>query len=265
MFKRILAMVSVLALGIAAVFMYANVAEAEEFVTDELVSFWTFDREDIDGGILKDVWGENHGNIESDPEIVEGRIDDALQFDGVDDLVEVPHDPSIAFAETSFSLEFYLKYTVGNTRVFCKGLSGGHGKRYEIAVDVGGVVTAIDDNITKSNCNVAVVDFSDWRHVVYIRDMDAGSILFYVDGEELLNCVDNTTDIGSENSLYFASRDPSEPDPMAAVTMDEVRMYNKALSADEVQQNYGVTNNSSAVSAAGKLGALWGRIKSSGL
>ena len=28
-------------------------------VTDGLVSYWTFDRQDIDGDIVKDVWGEN--------------------------------------------------------------------------------------------------------------------------------------------------------------------------------------------------------------
>ena len=268
--NRILTIVFVQAFSIAAIFMYANVAEAQECVTEGLVSFWTFDESNIDGNTLKDVWGKNDGIIEGDPEVVEGRIGEALKFDGDDDYVEVPHDPSIDFPDVSFSIELWLK-DPDEYRIFCKGFGGGHGKRYEFWTDLPDLVyCCVDDNATKTNCNTpaSANDFEPWHHWVMVRDMDAGSIIMYMDGEEASNCADNTQgSIGNENSLYFTCQDPEEPQgtqgPTACI-LDEFRIYNRALSPNEVQQNYEATSNDSfgAVSAAGKLAALWGQLKS---
>ena len=46
---------------------------AKTVVTDGLVSYWTFDQDDIAGNNVKDVWGNNSGTIVGDPEIVEGK------------------------------------------------------------------------------------------------------------------------------------------------------------------------------------------------
>ena len=37
---------------------FSHNAYTETVVTDGLVSYWTFDRQDIAGGTVKDVWGE---------------------------------------------------------------------------------------------------------------------------------------------------------------------------------------------------------------
>ena len=50
-------------------------------VTEGLVSYWTFDKQDIAGGTVKDVWGENDGKIVGDPKVVDGQVGEALEFD----------------------------------------------------------------------------------------------------------------------------------------------------------------------------------------
>lgn len=84
--------VSVLILtAMATLICYVNVAESQEYVTDGLIGFWTMDKTDIQGNTVKDMSGEdNHGEIGGDPEIVKGKIDDALQFDGTDDFISIP-------------------------------------------------------------------------------------------------------------------------------------------------------------------------------
>jgi len=62
----------------------------EPFVTDGLVSFWTFDKEDISGKTVNDIWGDNDGTMVGKPELVDGKIDQALSFNGTSDMVEVP-------------------------------------------------------------------------------------------------------------------------------------------------------------------------------
>ena len=66
-----------------------GITDAENIVTDGLVSYWTFDREDIIGNTVKDVWGENNATIVGTPKIVNGHLKDALKFDGIKDYVNL--------------------------------------------------------------------------------------------------------------------------------------------------------------------------------
>ena len=64
-------------------------ATAATIVTDGLVSYWTFDEQDITDNTVKDVWGNNNGTIVGEPKIVAGQVGDALQFDGAKDYVNL--------------------------------------------------------------------------------------------------------------------------------------------------------------------------------
>ena len=44
--------------------------------------------------------------------------------------------------------------------------------------------------------------------------------------------------------------------------VDEVRLYNRVLTPDEVKQNYRVMSNELAVLPKGKLTVTWGALKS---
>ena len=66
-----------------------GITDAENIVTDGLVSYWTFDREDITDNTVKDVWGENNATIVGTPTIVNGHLKDALKFDGIKDYVNL--------------------------------------------------------------------------------------------------------------------------------------------------------------------------------
>ena len=66
-----------------------GITDAENIITDGLVSYWTFDREDIIDNTVKDVWGENNATIVGTPTIVNGHLKDALKFDGIKDYVNL--------------------------------------------------------------------------------------------------------------------------------------------------------------------------------
>ncbi len=66
-----------------------GITDAENIVTDGLVSYWTFDREDIIGNTVKDVWGENNATIVGTPTIINGHLKEALKFDGIKDYVNL--------------------------------------------------------------------------------------------------------------------------------------------------------------------------------
>ena len=56
-----------------------------------LISYWTFDKTDIQGDVAKDIWGENDGKIVG-AKSNQGSINEALKFDGDGDgdYVDVP-------------------------------------------------------------------------------------------------------------------------------------------------------------------------------
>ena len=53
--------------------IFSDNAYTEPIVTDGLVSYWTFDQQDIIDDTAKDVWGKNDGIIVGDPKLVAGR------------------------------------------------------------------------------------------------------------------------------------------------------------------------------------------------
>jgi hypothetical protein len=72
-----------------------------------LVSYWNFNKGNIQGETVKDVWGENDGTIKGDPKTVEGKFGEALEFGG-DDLVEVPDAESLQIDSTG-AIELWVK------------------------------------------------------------------------------------------------------------------------------------------------------------
>lgn len=272
---KVIRVATVFVLTVIVVFIcYVNTAEAQKFVTKGLVSFWTFDQSHIAGNTLKDVFDKNNGIIEGDPQVVKGKIGDALEFDGKDDRVQVPHDPSIDFPNTPFSVELWFKGNpntiAGDYRIFCKGFGGGHGKRYECEME-SSVSFIVDDNVTKTDLKYpagsGIISDGNWHHWVFVRDVDNNKLRTYLDGDEVATCDDmSKSGISCKDPLWFMSQDPN--DPTADTTLrcpgiiDEFRIYNRALSKNEIQQNYKVTDNSSAVNTIGKFATLWGQLKS---
>ncbi len=92
MFNKVLSLTFTLV--IVLTFMCANMANAQ-FVTEGLVSYWTFNKASMQGETVKDVWGENNGTIKGEPKAVEGKFSEAMEFDGRDDFVEVPDSKSL--------------------------------------------------------------------------------------------------------------------------------------------------------------------------
>ncbi len=68
---------------------FCGITDAENIVTDGLISYWTFDQSDIADKTIKDVWGENNATIVGNPTIVNGHLKDALKFDGIKDYVNL--------------------------------------------------------------------------------------------------------------------------------------------------------------------------------
>ena len=86
-----------------------NVLNAQ-VVTEGLVSYWTLNRATIQDNTVKDTWGSNHGTINGEPRITKGRFGEALEFDGVDDYLQIPDTDTLRIDDTG-SIEFWINIT----------------------------------------------------------------------------------------------------------------------------------------------------------
>jgi len=79
---------------------------------------------------------------------------------------------------------------------------------------------------------------NNWYHVVALRDR--GNVLsLFVNGEEVASAEDNVGSIANEYPLVFHGYVSGGCGwGMSAITMDEVAIYDRILSEDEIQQHY---------------------------
>lgn len=251
----------------AIIALFTNIVAAQiEIVTDGLVSFWSFDSSSIVGGTVKDLWGENHGVMEGDPEITTGKINQALSFDGEASYVEVDHHESLNLKDAiTIECWFLLK---GNSteneypRVVSKGQSTTANGAYSIWVrdtraptDIGFRSVTLTPNDIRSEA-VPSYDDNGWHHVVVTYDGSTGKL--FVDGTNLAD-IPVSGDIAQTDEPLQIGNGNDERHFNGAI--DEVRIYSRAITEAEILQNYSAKSNSLAVTAELKLATFWGNLK----
>ena len=274
MFNKILTTLFVLAV-IATVFIYANMSEARTVVTEGLVSYWDFDH--ITGKTVKDMWGNNDGTIQGNPKIVEGKVGQALQFDGKDDYVDCGNDKSLNFErKDSFSICAWIK-TDGLVVAYQTIVSKMEDPWIGYLFMISGTPEPNNPSalgLVLSNTNVVndIVCYSpnnsmttDWNFVcvTYAGKSNVAGIRLYLNGK---NQQISTVRDGLSATMLTPTHLEIGHEAVADYPLwfngliDEVSIYNQVLSEAEVSQNF-VAEGLAVVKSTKKLALTWGEIK----
>ena len=205
----------------------------ESASTGDLVGYWKFDNGS--GTTAVDSSGNgNDGTLTNGPIWVDGKIGKALSFDGTDDYVIISDSDNLdGFSAFSISTWVYA-YTIGEEcygRIIVKGDGDPYGLMIESDTKIS---FYINGDRLESNENFSL---NSWHHigVTYEKDVINGRKI-YIDGV-LSKSQTNTFTVNSgANDLYIGNR--STLDRTFDGIIDEVRIYNRALSADEVLALY---------------------------
>lgn len=261
MSNKMLTVTVVFALVVVATsFWYTNAAEAQKIITDGLVSFWTFDESDMEGDTVKDVWGSNHGAA-AKCKIVEGKIGNGMEFDGANDRVNCGNDESLNLTD-ALTIELWMQPTAAgeggpNAGPICKAEAAvdwswqlrynapGGFMGFQFNAEPGGSTwISVQENLSPD----------EWYHIA--GTFDGSEIKCYLNG--VVKGTGRMAGITGGNGSLLIGEDGWVNVFVGVV--DEVRIYNRALSEDEIQHNY-ITMSQLAVKPANELAITWGRIK----
>jgi len=213
-----------------------NTAPLIEVTDPNMVGLWTFD--EGMGATAVDWSGHgNHGIIEGEPKWADGYELGALELDGEDDVVEVPLQPSITFEQgDSFSVLAWINTEA--TPSPQDGIVGNYRTSTTpfwllIANEDGGATMFIRDVDRAHSTLIASpgkINDGNWHHLAGVRDQQARYLSLYVDGQLVVEEFDETEDINSGQSIWIGDHLNRYYDGL----IDEVRLYNKALTAEEI-------------------------------
>src|SRR3989338_2039927 len=225
-----------------------------------LVGWWTFDGKDTvwppaPAATTLDKSGNGNpapfpnGAKATSPTI--GKIGQGLKFDGVDDIIEVTQSSSIndplALTVSVWAKQSTLK-TNGYYISKADNSSGGHGWSFgsgnvansSLSFVVHGFTTTDLSSISASG----VITTNSWNHYVVTWDGSntAANVRMYKNGVEVsyatqTNGGSATPQSDSARNIKFA-RESGTGSTFFNVNMDDVRVYNRALSPSEVTALY---------------------------
>lgn len=213
-------------------------------LTRGLVGYWTFDGVDMgsSGTIAKDRSGNGYNGTligaNGLPASVAGKVGQALNFDGVDDRISIAR--SITSPKNNISITAWIKRNSLTQKgvIIQKGVTN---EDFDFAIDDTGqddklvlyMQTAGVDPVAYST---TLISDTNWHHVVVVRN--GSTIKFYIDGVAAgttsgLNTADlvNSAEASSIGSYITGTF-------LFSGSLDDVRLYNRALSAGEVSQLY---------------------------
>jgi hypothetical protein len=207
-----------------------------------MVGYWKLD--DASGTSATDSSGNgNTGTLTNGPTWTTGQIGGAVDFDGTNDYIDSGTGSSLNVGGTNLTISAWAKKTTGTDGVMNivnRGQSGVGGYNFGIGVNTCG---AHSMNMSKLGVvHICVGSFpqdTNWHHVVAVWNSSGQKI--YVDG------VVSGTDSNNQsfNAAYSGSlkigMDYDGTSSPFKGSLDEVRIYNRALSADEVAKLYKTT------------------------
>ena len=230
-----------------------KVNTSQNFNTNGLVGHWTFDGADTvwtsssAGTILDDSGNGNTGtltNMNQSTSPVDGKVGQALKFDGANDYVNVPTAVSIDnIWDSGGTVSFWVKpYSAGESDAgFWVAKTWGI---FALSGHAAGQ-TGIEFNVNWSGSTakwrgdtVPEIDFNKWHHVVvsYDADSTANDPIFYVDGVAM-SLSENVAPSGTRSydagfSMQIGGNTATSR--TSDGNLDDVRIYNRALSASEI-------------------------------
>ena len=227
----------------------ALIVQAPKYIglNSGLVGYWSFDGKDMAGVKAYDRSGQgNDGTLTNGPASAIGRIGQALSFDGGEDYVRIPSKTYFQ-GNQNLTISLWFKYEIKGTGFFEQDIItkkfDAESKDYSLRVNEstgavlwGSEVADIPYSLSSAD---TVASPNTWYHYVAILNKTADVLTLYINGVQVAqdttfgsNSDATSQDIAIGSTLFT----PNNFNFVGSI--DDVRIYNRALSGDEIKRLY---------------------------
>ena len=209
-----------------------------------LVAWYPFD------GNASDMSGNgNHGTVHGATLGTDrhGQLNNAYNFDGVNDYLEVMDSDNFDFGDQGFSVSAWTKKfsqinsdvgvvvsqwntggSPGSNEWVLSGSTSGSIGRPCLSVEI--------SNQYKSAISPDIFGLNQWSNLIGVHD--GSKMILYMDGAKVAENLDATGIVNETGSnLFFGKYRDSNP-IFSNISIDDVRIYDRALSAEEIRLLY---------------------------
>ncbi len=209
------------------------------YVEEEMISpiaYWKLNSD------ANDSAGNNDGTIYG-ATTTDGKVGEALQFNGSSDFISVPSGPTLDFSQ-SYTISAWLKPTENPTNAMVWfGYHGGapygpnNNRSIHLRMYPNGAIRygLYNDDL---NTGSGIVTFGQWNHIVVSYDYGADSSAIYVGGQLILTGSNGPYNGGLRTATIGKWDVGFQSQEHYKGLIDEVAIYDKALSENAVRAIY---------------------------
>ena len=179
----------------------------------------------------------NHGSITGAGWTAKGRLGPTLYFDGLDDSVNCGNNVSLNLVD-ELTVEAWINPDVVN--IWQRAVSEGkYNTEWIFGISVDGTMDFTfwkeggGLNATRGN---TVLSVGIWQHIVVTYSKSLGEVRLFLNGESDQDIYPVSSDISDSGDPVMIGSDPAGNNFKGFI--DEVRIYNRALGADEIKALY---------------------------
>jgi hypothetical protein len=227
----------------AAVLLAAVLASSALAVDPSLVAWYTFDE---GSGTTAHDWANGHDGTINGATWAAGKVGGALSFDGVSDYIDVPDDPSLRFTQnSSFTLCAWVNpiSSTSGGAIVGKWQTDHRSNLFTYNMDWWLESQGIGFQTCQSGVayvNVAtpagVAPVGVWSHIACVYDNR--NMKIYVNGELEASGYfpyETGTNTADKDMGIGAGLIDSGVERYFKGTLDDIRIYNRALTAEEIK------------------------------
>lgn len=156
-----------------------------------------------------------------------GRYSRAMFFDGVDDYIEIPHHPALDLQELTITMWALAADPAARTFLLCKG--------DEVPYSLGTKNVTFEFEVGNAQTDESVQSLTapdgTWHFIACVYD--GNTMKIYADGF-LQDQTSFSATLMSDNGPMNLGRNPIDRDDYFHGILDEIRIFNRALSEQEI-------------------------------
>jgi len=220
-------------------------------INEGLVAYYPFNGNAIDESGNENA-NNNNGNIHEAILSTDRftNLNSAYKFDGINDYIEVQNIEDLNFGNGDMAISVWVKpdKPSSGSRILSKFQHTskpyydiGYFFSYFSKSPYNYFIFGIGDGESKSEALSKLICEGakrKWYHLVGVRNTSLKTVSLYINGALEKSVKDKTTDITNSSNFRIASHPPCCSCEYFSGTIDDIRIYNRSLSRNEIETLY---------------------------